>query len=180
VAGAILGLPLGASTISQWLEPVFHPALEAAGVTEQPYAIAGIDGFLIIVSVAVATIGMVAAWRLFGFGGFFGFFRIHARLDRVRELTARVPRLYLGSFNKWYFDELNHLLFVEVGGKVANGAAWFDVHVIDGVVNGIASVTQKLGDDVRQVQTGRVQNYALGIAIGLILVAISIIFLTTR
>ncbi len=174
VAGAILGLPFGASTISQWLEPVFHPALEAAGVTEQPYAIAGIDGFLILVSVAVATLGMIAAWRLFGF------FSIRARLDQVRELTARVPRLYLGSFNKWYFDELNDLLFVQVGGKVANSAAWFDVHVIDGVVNGIASVTQKAGDEVRQTQTGRVQNYALGIALGLIVVAVSIIFLTTR
>ena len=114
VAGAILGLPLGASTIFQWLEPVFHPALEAAGVTEQPYAIAGIDGFLILVSVAVATLGMVAAWRLFGF------FSIRARLDQVRELTARVPRLYLASFNKWWFDDLYDLLFDQFGGKVAN------------------------------------------------------------
>ena len=87
---------------------------------------------------------------------------------RCVELTARVPRLYLGSFNKWYFDELNDLLFVRVGGVVANGAAWFDVHVIDGAVNGIASVTQMAGDEIRQVQTGRVQNYALGIAVGLI------------
>ena len=59
-------------------------------------------------------------------------------------------------------------------------AAWFDVHIIDGAVNGIAGVTQKAGDEIRQVQTGRVQNYALGIAVGLIAIAVSIIFLTTR
>ena len=106
IAGLVLGLPLGDSVIHQWLEPVFHPALETMGVTEQPYAVFGIDGGLIIVSVAVATIGMIAAWRLFGFFG------IGARLDRVRELTARAPRLYEGSFHKWWFDELNDLLFV--------------------------------------------------------------------
>ena len=41
-------------------------------------------------------------------------------------------------------------------------------------------MTQTVGDEVRQIQTGRVQNYALGIALGLIVVAVSIIFLTTR
>jgi len=174
VAGAILGLPFGDSTISRWLEPVFHPALQAAGVQETTYSLFGIDGVLILLSVAVATIGMVLSWRLFGF------FREKAHLDTVRELTARAPRLYLGSFRKWYFDELNDLLFVRFGSVVANGAAWFDVHVIDGAVNGIAGVTQKAGDEIRQVQTGRVQNYALGIAVGLIAIAVSIIFLTTR
>ena len=43
------------------------------------------------------------------------------------------------------------------------------------------SVTQKApAMSVRQIQTGRVQNYALGIAAGLIVVAVSYIFLTTR
>ena len=48
---------------------------------------------------------------------------------------------------------------------------WFDVKVVDGVVNGVGAVTQRVGDGVRHIQTGRVQNYALGIAIGLIVIA---------
>ncbi|MCY7419467.1 MAG: NADH-quinone oxidoreductase subunit L [Chloroflexi bacterium] len=174
VAGAYLGLPFGDSTIKHWLEPVFHPAIETMGIHHEAYQLFGIDGVLILLSVAVATIGMVLGWRLFGF------FRRKADLDTVRELTAKVPRLYLGSFRKWYFDELNDLLFVRFGGVVANSAAWFDVHIIDGAVNGVASATQKAGDEIRQVQTGRVQNYALGIAVGLIVIAVGIIFLTTR
>ncbi len=141
---------------------------------EQAYELFGIDGGLIIVSVAVAAIGMVAGWRLFGFFG------IRARLDRVRALTARAPRLYEASFHKWWFDELNDLLFVQFGGRVANAFAWFDVHVIDGAVNGVASLTQKAGDELRHAQTGRVQNYALGIAGGLIVIAASLILVTTR
>ncbi|MET0773552.1 MAG: NADH-quinone oxidoreductase subunit L [Candidatus Limnocylindrales bacterium] len=174
VVGAYLGLPLGDSTIHHWLEPVFHPALEAMGVEAEPYELFGIDGWLILVSVAVATIGMVAAWRLFGFFG------VRARLDRVRELTARAPRLYQGSFNKWWFDELNDLLFVRIGGKVADAFAWFDVRVIDGTVNGVASLTQKAGAEIRHIETGRVQNYALGIAGGLIVIAASLLLVSTR
>jgi NADH-quinone oxidoreductase subunit L len=79
--------------------------------------------------------------------------------------------LYTASLNKWYFDDLNHLVFYRFGGKVANGVMWFDVKVVDGVVNGVGSVTQSIGDNIRHVQTGRVQNYALDIAIGLVVVA---------
>ena len=54
------------------------------------------------------------------------------------------------------------------------------MHVIDGAVNGVARVTQKAGNEIRQIQTGRVQNYALGIAVGLIVIAVGLIFLITR
>jgi len=39
-------------------------------------------------------------------------------------------------------------------------------------VNGVAAVTQSSGRGLRHIQTGRVQNYALGIAGGLLLMAI--------
>ena len=56
---------------------------------------------------------------------------------------------------------------------------WFDVRVIDGIVNGTGSVTQAAGERVRHIQTGRVQNYALGIAIGLV-VMIALFILLAR
>ena len=79
--------------------------------------------------------------------------------------------LYTASLNKWYFDDLNHLVFYRFGGRVANGVMWFDVKVVDGIVNGVGAVTTSVGDGVRHIQTGRVQNYALGIAVGLIVIA---------
>ena len=54
------------------------------------------------------------------------------------------------------------------------------MHVVDGVVNGVAAVTRSAGDEIRHAQTGRVQNYALGIAGGLIVIAASLILVTTR
>ena len=42
---------------------------------------------------------------------------------------------------------------------------------MDGTVNGVGTLTRGAGGGLRQIQTGRVQNYALGIAIGLIVMA---------
>ncbi|MFL5641083.1 MAG: NADH-quinone oxidoreductase subunit L [Chloroflexota bacterium] len=177
--GMYLGLPLGASRITEWLAPIFAEGEEvlhaATGFEEQPYALFGIDGVLIIASVTVASIGVILAWRLFGVG--IGPIRMPARPERVRELTARVPFLYRASLNKWWFDELYHFLFIVLGGRLAAAMWWFDREVIDGTVNALGEATVDAGRGLRQVQTGRVQNYALGIAIGLIVMAGSYLLL---
>ena len=67
-----------------------------------------------------------------------------------------------------------------IGGRVAAFLWWFDRRVIDGTVNDIAAATVGAGRSLRRVQTGRVQNYALGIAIGLIVMAGSFLFLAGR
>ncbi len=48
---------------------------------------------------------------------------------------------------------------------------WFDRTIVDGTVNGVGTVVKDAGGGLRQLQTGRVQNYALGIAIGLLVMA---------
>ena len=121
---------------------------------------------------------MVLAWRLFGVE--LGPFQQPARPERVRELTARVPFLYRASLNKWWFDDLNDLLFIVIGGRVAAACWWFDREVVDGTVNGIGVGTVDAGRGLRQVQTGRVQNYALGIAVGLIVMAGSYLLMAGR
>jgi NADH-quinone oxidoreductase subunit L len=162
------GPVLGTSPIKKWLEPVFHPGEAILGITFPDYVFFGLNGTLLIISVAMAALGIGAAIWLFGI------FNTRARLETVDSLAGRnrVSRfLYTASLNKWYFDELNHVLFYVIGGRVANGVMWFDVKVVDGIVNGVGTITQRIGDDVRHIQTGRVQNYALGIAIGLIVIA---------
>jgi hypothetical protein len=47
-------------------------------------------------------------------------------------------------------------------------------------VNGIGRVTLDAGRGLRQVQTGRVQNYALGIAIGLLVMVAAFLVLAGR
>jgi NADH-quinone oxidoreductase subunit L len=178
--GLFLGLPLGASRITEWLAPIFEEGerILHGEETQNAYQLFGIDGVLIIASVTIATIGMVLAWRLFGIQ--LGPIRMPSRPERVRELTARAPFLYRASLNKWWFDDLYHLLFMVIGGRIAAAIWWFDREVIDGTVNAIGTGTIDAGRGLRQVQTGRVQNYALGIAIGLIVMAGSYLILAGR
>jgi len=172
-----LGLPFGNSSLQHWLEPVFHHATEALQLPHEPYALLGIDGGLILASVTVAVVGVIVAWRYFGVD--LGGLSLPARPERVRETTAQagLSFLYRASLNKWWFDELNHLLFIVIGGRLAQAIWWFDREVVDGTVNGIGSSTINAGRGLRRVQTGRVQNYALGIALGLIVMAGSYLLL---
>jgi len=175
--GLALGLPFGDSMITRWLHPVFAGAEETLGRTAEPFALFGIDGALILASVAVATIGLVVGIWLFGF------FRRSGRRQTVEAITASSGAtrfLYRASLNKWWFDDLNHLLFMVIGGRVANALWWFDRTVVDGTVNAVGRITVDAGGGLRRIQTGHVQNYALGIAIGLIIMAGSYLVIAAR
>ena len=95
--------------------------------------------------------------------------------------TARVPFLYRASLNKWWFDELNDLLFIRIGGRIAAALWWFDRTIVDGTVNGIgALVVDAAAGSSAGSRPGRVQNYALGIALGLIVMAGSYFLIVAR
>ncbi len=175
--GPLLGLT-GPGLLAGWLEPVFEHGTELLHHTEAEFQIFGIDGALIGASVAVAVIGVLTAWRLFGVN--LGAINWRPNPERVRAITARVPFLYRASLNKWWFDDLNHLLFMVIGGRIAAFLWWFDRRVVDDTVNDVASTTVGAGSSLRRVQTGRVQNYALGIAVGLIVMAGSFLVLAAR
>jgi NADH-quinone oxidoreductase subunit L len=175
--GLAIGLPFGDSLITRWLHPVFAGAEQTLGRTTEPFALFGIDGALIIASVAVAAVGLVVGIWLFGF------FRRGGRRQTVEAITASSGAtrfLYRASLNKWWFDDLNHLLFMVIGGRLANAAWWFDRTVVDGTVNAIGRITVDAGGGLRRIQTGHVQNYALGIAIGLIIMAGSYLIIAAR
>jgi NADH-quinone oxidoreductase subunit L len=106
--------------------------------------------------------------------------------------SRRLPLLYKLVYNKYYVDEIYLTLVVRPVVKLArglfafdlavidgavNGTAsvtvllskakrWFDLYVIDGLVNGVAWLTQLFGRVGRRVQSGYVQQYALMILIG--------------
>ena len=175
--GPLLGLH-GPGLLAGWLEPVFAQGTEILGRSEAEFQVFGLDGALLGASVAVAVIGLLTAWRLFGVN--LGGLRWRPNPERVRTLTARVPFLYRASLNKWWFDDLNHLLFMVIGGRIAAFLWWFDRRVVDDTVNDVATTTVGAGTILRRVQTGRVQNYALGIAVGLIVMAGSFLVLAAR
>ncbi len=167
--GMAVGLPLGNGLLVGWLKPVFEQSEQILARTPVDTLFGlPVDTVLIGISVAAALAGLISGLYLFGWGS------RKVKQDTVDAIAGGSGAsrfLYRGSLNKWWFDEINDLLFIRIGGAVAAFLWWFDRTIVDGTVNGVGTVVRDAGGGLRQIQTGRVQNYALGIAIGLIVMA---------
>src|SRR5213076_1397929 len=80
---------------------------------------------LMAISVAVAFAGFGLAYLMY--------FRHRLRPETFSEALGGVP--YRVVLNKYYVDELYDLVFVRGGLLLCRLIAWFDSHVIDGLVN---------------------------------------------
>jgi NADH-quinone oxidoreductase subunit L len=171
--GLLLGIPPESGVIHTWLEEVFHAAEEAhAGVLpgsiadggHPEFALFGLGGLLLLVGAGVAVAGVWLAYRFY--------VREPALPERFVERfpLGLGPGMYRASVNKYYIDDIYQLVFARGGVIVANALWWFDVRVIDGIVNGTGWLARTIGGGLRKVQTGRVENYGLGIAAGLAIV----------
>jgi NADH:ubiquinone oxidoreductase subunit 5 (subunit L)/multisubunit Na+/H+ antiporter MnhA subunit len=174
--GLFLGLPFEAGAIHGWLEEVFHGAEEAgAGILpgsiaageHHGFALFGIGGLLLVVGAAAGAAGIWLAYRWYVKDP-------EAPARFVASLPFGMgPGMYAASLNKYYIDDLYGLVWARGGVLVANAMWWFDAKVIDGAVNGAGWLAQRYGGLLRRTQTGRVQNYGLGMAAGMVMVLLA-------
>ncbi|MGH7441525.1 MAG: proton-conducting transporter membrane subunit, partial [bacterium] len=94
-------------------------------------------------------------------------------LDPAR-VAARFGPVHTLVYNKYYVDEFYRWLLDHGYYVLSAGIAWFDRHVVDGCINGLAWASQLGASGLRRVQTGRVQAYALGILAGVLLLLASL------
>ena len=162
--GGVLSLPFrSVEFLTQWLEPVFADAPKidvtsfVAGST--------LEG----ISVVFGLIGLYIAYRIYRQG------IPSAEGDPLPERLGVAGRLFQHAY---YFDEAIANL---VRGPVYRFADWlnrgFDLGIIDGAVNGVATLVRDSGNRLRRVQTGLVRNYALGVVLGAVAL---LVFLAIR
>ena len=86
-------------------------------------------------------------------------------------LSRRYHALYQFLYEKWRWDELYDTVFVTPLRQLSQ-TLWHvvDVGIIDGAVNGIAIGIGAVSQRLRHVQTGLVANYALMIALGMVVI----------
>jgi NADH-quinone oxidoreductase subunit L len=136
-------------------------------------------------SLSMALLGIFAAFVIYQW----------KKID-AEKLKKAVKPVYTFLLNKWYFDELYGATVV--GGTIvlSKVLAWFDNHIIDGIVNGAATLTRVgsslsgkfdhyvvdglvnfsawftglLGRGTRKVQTGKVQTYIVFALLGMIII----------
>ena len=142
----------------------------------------GFERFMVAFSVFLALVGI-------GMG--YLFYIKNTNLPLLVQF--KLPKLHKALLNKWYVDEVYNFALVGGTKQFALMLCWIDSNIVDGVVNGAATVTRGLSSGsilfdgtvvdglvnlcggivqsgsrvLRRMQTGYVQNYALVMAIGL-------------
>ena len=119
-SGCCLGLPSATAASPSGSTPSSRTRPSDAG-PRTSFTLFGMDGVLILISVAVAVLGIGRAAGTSSASSI-----SQPREALVRAWTQRAKPLYTASFHKWYFDDLNDLLFVRFGGLVAASLWWFD------------------------------------------------------
>lgn len=94
------------------------------------------------------------------------------RMNIVAKLTQTFSGVYKLVYNKYYVDEIYDTIVVKPIKWGSEKLLWrfFDVKVIDGIVNGSARVTSIVSSVVRFVQNGIVQFYAVVFLIGILII----------
>ena len=106
-------------------------------------------------SLALALAGAGLAYRLYN-------------VDRPEHHTDRLGSIKTLLVNNYYQDEYQVWIADTLGTGIARASDRFDQGVVDGVVNGVSSVSLFSGDRVRRIQTGIVSNYATLLTLGLV------------
>ena len=159
--GGFIGIPEvfgGGNAFHHWLEPVFKTAelqLTHFGAHSHFEEL-----MLMLISVAGALGGLGAA------------FYIYLKKPEIAEITAKKFRsAYNLLLNKYFVDEIYEASIIKPLVNGSKSFLWkvFDVKIIDGFVNGLAISVSGIAKNIRKLQSGVVQSYALVMVIGIVL-----------
>jgi NADH-quinone oxidoreductase subunit L len=169
ILGGFLGVPKilgGGESLGTWLEPIVGKGEEIA-LQSRVLQGEGMEITLMIISVAIAVIGILVATR---------YYKAKTTLaDKEKKLGG----FYKLATNKFYVDEIYDATIIQPTYKLSNSFLYkiVDVKIIDGIVNGSAATIDWISGTIRKIQTGIVQNYAVMIVVGiLVLVSYVLIF----
>jgi NADH-quinone oxidoreductase subunit L len=115
-------------------------------------------GQLIVIATAVAVLGLLLGWFVYGSG----------RIDWM-ALRARSQPVQRTLERGWFLDDAYGALVVTPGKAASAFAAYvLDTRVVDGAVNGSGRIFQGSAAAGRRVQTGLVRTYALVFLLGVV------------
>ena len=148
VLGGLVNLPFHPSLdfLERWLDPVVGATLlHHHFSTGALWLFSIVDAALALGGVAVAA----ALWR--------------RRSDR----PALEPRFL---FMAWFVDAAEDRVVARTGSVLASlTASVVESRIVDGAVNGVASLVRISGQRLRRLQTGYVRTYALGLTAGVVI-----------
>ncbi|HEY2455922.1 MAG TPA: NADH-quinone oxidoreductase subunit L [Candidatus Acidoferrum sp.] len=188
IAGGWFALPVlwgERNYFAEFLDPVLGGIEPDTGTVELGRHPLLKEYLLMAASVAIASLGLWLAYRLF------------LKNPKLHTKVAEAwPRLYRVLTHKYYVDEIYEALFVNrlkdlsvslgfldaklIDGVAVDGTAaltrffsrvsmWWDKWIVDGLVNLLAKVSNGFSVPVRMLQTGMFSTYAAMILLGLVI-----------
>lgn len=189
VFGGLLNMPYavthalhigGTSILGHWLAPVIPHAAH--------HEIHTIEYVLMFVSVGVAITFLYLGYLLYS-----------SKKSWVENFVAKFPNLYDAVYKKYFVDELYfatvvnfvmwfRLICFKFDQKIVDGVVnlvglitklystvvgWFDHTFVDGLVNSVANACYSGGGGLRRLQSGKIQHYAYGAILGVVVVLVS-------
>jgi NADH-quinone oxidoreductase subunit L len=141
--------------ISNWLDPVAQPLVEATGTQELVSS---------LLAVGLGLVGIWIAWLIYA------------------EHSVRAPRFAQSQTlleHKFYFDELYDLLFYRPAVLLATGLfRVIEQPLVLGSIRELVRAFREAGQGTGRLQTGLVRTYALSIAASLAIV--TVVFVAVR
>jgi NADH-quinone oxidoreductase subunit L len=145
VVGGAMQLPFSKKLhfLEHWLAPVVEESeadIHKTWAYENKYV-------LLMVAVLIAATGIAAA------------FAVYAK----KKAKAIEPRVLEQA---WFYDAGAAKLIGGPGRAAFNAVAWADTHIVDGAVNGTATLVRNVAGQVRKSQSGFTRLYAALMAVG--------------
>jgi len=180
--GSAAAPPAGHATA---ISPAPHEAAPAEGGEHDAHIAHMAHSYAMYSSVAIGGLGIFLGFVVYFFGW----------INPARVANSVKP-LYNFLLNKWYFDELYDATVINGSIAFSKFLAWFDLHVVDGLVNlaaqlgvfvsflvgkfdnyvvdgavnGVASATIGGGSILRRMQTGKLYHYVFVLAGGALVI----------
>jgi NADH-quinone oxidoreductase subunit L len=158
VVGGFVGIPLieGAHVFKDFLSPAITPVAHHAAA----HPTATFEVCMMLFSMAVAGLGIYTAYK---------YYILRPELPGI--FTEKFRTIYDLVYNKYFVDEIYDTIVVEPI-KEGSNFLWnvVDAKGVDGVVNGSAGIIAYLSAHLRKLETGFVQNYALAILLGVVVI----------
>ena len=149
--------------------------------------------------------GMMALMAAFA-GSILAYVMYGVRAIRAEDIRRQFPGVHEFLVDKWRFDVLYDAMFVRPVHVVSAWCTGFDKHVldsvlhtsakvvksvaqwdrkfdegmVDGLVNLVGSVTRSVGMSLRVVQTGRLRQYVMWVAVGVVVLFAVLITATPK
>ena len=118
-------------------------------------------------SIAVAILAIVLATWMYA----------RDKQPVANALAHRFRGLWTAAYHRFYIDEVYQFITHRIiFACISRPIAWWDRHVVDGFFNFLAWSANATSDEIRGLQSGRVQQYALAFLLGaLVLILILLI-----